>query len=199
MTLRGVIKSLLHGSGDAEAMLADDGYGDLPPEMFSQALSSYADTAPMEEADALTPVLSQLDEGSPSDVFAVLEEQPLSVGPVYEPADEGRVAPDANTTDDLDDFDDLGDFGEAADAADLDDDLGDASIDEEAIDEVVLEEAADASIDQSTLNGTTDDDPFADLVDDATEATDSAEDFEDLFATEPEAGGDDPGDLDLDF
>jgi len=79
MTLRGVIQGLLRGSDDAEAMLADDGYGDLPPEMFGQALSSYADTAPMDEADALSPVLTTLDSGDPSDVFAVLQEQPLTV------------------------------------------------------------------------------------------------------------------------
>lgn len=193
MTLRGVIKGLLTGSGDAEAMLADDGYGDLPPEMFSQALSSYADTAPMEEADALTPVLSQLEEGSPSDVFAVLEEQPLSVGPVYEPADQGLVDPDADTTDDLDDFDELGDFGSAGDVVDLDtelDGVDDLVDDVDPVDDAL--ETADAATEDL-------DDPFADLVDEATEATDSAEDFEDLFATEPEAGGDDPGDLDLDF
>ena len=67
MTLRGVIQDLLRGSDDAEAMLADDGYGDLPAEMFGQALSSYADTAPMAEADALSPVLTTLDAGNASE------------------------------------------------------------------------------------------------------------------------------------
>ncbi len=43
-----------------------------------------------------------------------------------------------------------------------------------------------------------DDDPFADPFED-TDGTDAADTFEDLFDHQPEATGDDPSDLDLDF
>lgn len=201
MTLRGVIQALVHGSGDAETALADNGYGDLPAEMFGQALSSYADTAPMEEADALSPILTAIDAGDPSDVFAVMEEQPPTIVPESDLSGLGLTGVAG-----IDAFDDL----DAADldAADLDssdaapEDFGVSTADEtvetgeaaDAIDEAaefVTEAIGDAPIADVEL-----DDPSAEFVDDA--PIDSAGDFaEDLFATAPEVTDDDLSDLDF--
>lgn len=200
MTLRAVIQGLLHGSDDAEAMLADDGYGDLPPEMFGQALSSYADTAPMAEADALSPVLTTMEAGDASDVFAVLEEQPLVISPV---ADSGALAASVLGVNALDDAldasteeastDEIDDFGTSApdvaddDIEDLDDTTFGADVDEP--DEV------------DTAEDLTEESPFdTDEVFDADDVADTAGDFaleEDFFDTEPVATGEDPSDLDF--
>lgn len=188
MTLRGVIQSLLHGSGDAEAMLADNGYSDLPPEMFGQALASYADTAPMDEADALTPVLGALDEGNQSDVFAVLESQPLAVGGEGGVGLAGLTAAGAEVALDESDLDIGDDFGTAAPLDDLDD------LDNMADDasEIVEIDTADGEL----LNL---DDPLS-ATESLPEAVDSVGEFEaleDFFDREPSATNEDLDDLDF--
>jgi len=210
MTLRGVIQGLLRSSDDAEAMLADEGYGDLPPEIFGQALSSYADTAPMAEADALSPVLTTLDAGNASDVFAVLEEQPLTLDPSdgAEAVGLGASVLGAAALDDMVD----GDTGEGTfddGAFDEIDDFGaSAPIDEsEIVDEIdeVDETGDDAfgtdELDSVEVLSSATDDPFAeDEIFNADAIADTAADFEeqeDFFDTEPVVTGEDPSDLDF--
>ncbi len=208
MTLRGVIQGLLRGSDDAEALLADDGYGDLPPEMFGQALASYADTATMAEADALTPVLTELDQGDPADVFAVLDAHDLTDRP--DPADlsgtEGLSLgiPAVAGGFELDDMiDDFGSPAEVAEDTDLDrpDDAEDGEEGASAADAVdATDDATDVDSlgDEAQDDGQIADDPFADLFEDGDD-TGEADTFDALFDHEPEATGDDPSDLDLDF
>ena len=195
MTLRGVIQGLLRGSDDPEALLAEEGFGDLPAEMFGQALASYADTAPIAEADVLTPILTELDEGDPADVFAVLEEHPLAARTDVD----GIEALGLGLPAVADDLDDIDGFGTPADNDDLtdheSDDLGDPDEPHDGAPD------GDALVD-SDPTGATDldrhDDPFADMFE-GPAAADEADTFEDLFDHEPEATGDDPSDLDLDF
>ncbi len=195
MTLRGVIQGLLRGSNDAEAMLADDGYGDLPAEMFGQALSSYADTAPMAEADALSPVLTG---GDASDVFAVLEEQPLTLEANSGPDAAGLgasllgvtalddVLDEASDEEDLDDIDSFGTAAPEDDTTEGDDNTAD----------LLTNEESDASLGEDETS-----DPFAsDDLFETDDVIDSAAEFEqeaDFFDTEPEATGEDPSDLDF--
>ncbi len=204
MTLRGVIQGLLRGSDDAEALLADQGFGDLPADMFGQALASYADTAPIAEADALTPILTELDGGDPADVFAVLEEHPLAGRPDLDGMDGLALGLPVLALDELDPEDIVDGFGtpaEADESADHDrsDDDGsdDGAADDSAFDDATTEEA-DLNDPESVEVDQLDDDPFADPFEDS-DAADEADTFEDLFDHEPEATGDDPSDLDLDF
>ena len=208
MTLRGVIQGLLRGSDDAEAMLADEGYGDLPAEMFGQALSSYADTAPMDEADALSPVLTSIDAGDASDVFAVLEEQPPALDASGGPAGLGASVLGINAVDEAlaapetEPIDDVNDFGTAApdDADALDGDTLDGdTLDGDTLDGAIAESVP--SDDIETAGAPEADDPFAadDLFE--TEAVaDAAGEFaeeSDFFETEPTATNEDPSDLDF--
>lgn len=200
MTLRAVIAELLRGSDDAEAMLADNGFGDLPADMFSQALASYSDTAPMAEADALTPVLASLDAGDPSDVFAVLDEQPLVVVPQGPSTDlsmigvaasgiDAALDAELDQTDELDEIDDFGvSVSDDAEAGSAEADTDDPFADEHQTDEP-----------QDVGPEPAEQDPFAHDDLDHVETVDHADSFDDLFDTEPEATGDDPSDLDLDF
>lgn len=201
MTLRAVIQGLMRGSTDAEATLADEGYGDLPAEIFGQALSSYADTAPMDEADALSPVLTTLDAGDASDVFAVLQEQPLTLEPATDASGLGALGLGAATLDDvlddeLDDsaFDDdaLDDFGTAA--PEETDETADDAVEDQTV-------TADEADDLEDFGATEPNDPFtADELFDADAVADTAGDFaeqEEFFDTEPVATGEDPGDLDF--
>ena len=205
MTLRGVIQGLLRGADDAEAMLADDGYGDLPAEMFGQALSSYADTAPMAEADALSPVLTTLDAGNASDAFAVLAEQPPTLDGMVGADTSGLGASilgasaldDALDDDASDDADDLDGFGTAA--PDTADDHTDEPDDHPADESTSVDESDD--VEEASPDTADADDPFAeDGLFDADAVTDSAtefEEFEEFFDTEPVATGEDPSDLDF--
>ncbi|MFK7920163.1 MAG: hypothetical protein AB8G14_18975 [Ilumatobacter sp.] len=195
MTLRGVIQGLMRGSDDAEAALADEGYGDLPAEIFGQALSSYADTATMEEADALSPVLTTLDAGDASDVFAVLQEQPLTLEPTTDPASLAAVGLGAAALDDtaLDDTAlGLDDFGAAA-PEDVDDAVEDALEDQTTI--------TDEADDLEDFGATEANDPFtADEISEIDDVVDAAGEFveqEEFFDTEPVATGEDPSDLDF--
>ncbi len=207
MTLRGVIQGLLRGSNDAEAMLAEEGFDDLPADMFGQALASYSDMAPLAEADALTPILASLDAGDPSDAFAVLDEQPLDLdvgGPelsaIASLAGAGVI--DGSDNDDAPD-DELGES--PVEGEDITPDFSEPGADEapsEIDDSVVIEELGE--LDEPLTDGPDSslelDDPFDDPFADSTaEATNEADTFEQYFESEPEATGDDPSDLDLDF
>lgn len=202
MTLRAVIQGLMHGSADAEATLADEGYGDLPAEIFGQALSSYADTAPMDEADALSPVLTTLDAGDASDVFAVLQEQPLTLEPATDASGLGALGLGATALDDVLDDSDLD--RDAFDEGDLDD-FGTAAPEDTdgAADDVVEDQAvaADESDDLEDFGVSEPNDPFtADDIFDTDTIADTAGDFaeqEEFFDTEPVATDEDPSDLDF--
>ena len=188
MTLRAVIQGLLRGSDDAEAMLANDGYGDMPAEIFGQALSSYADTATMDEADALSPVLTSMDAGDASDVFAMLEEQPISFDAAAGPSALGASvlgldALDTLDNSSLDEIDEIDGFGSSTPIDDRT-----TSLDDEPF-----------TVDDPQAGA--DDDSFdtEDLFDVA-DVADSAGDYverEEFFDTEPEATGEDPSDLDF--
>lgn len=187
MTLRAVIEDLLRGSPDAEAMLADAGFGDLPAEMFGQALASYADTAPMAEADALTPVLISLETGDAGDVFAALEEHAPQVLPTESEPDLSLMFASAGSIDALDEV--IDDFGVTVESEPAEDHLdGDHLTDDHLDDEDATEEGYELL----------DEDPFRSDLESVDDSSDS-EAFEDLFETEPEATGADPSDLDLDF
>ena len=205
MTLRGVIQGLLRGSDDAEAMLADEGFDDLPAAMFGQALASYADTAPLTEADALTPILASLDAGDPSDVFAVLDEQPLDLAGSGRPdvsaiaSLAGAAALDDGSDNEATD-DELGGFSFGAE--EVAPDFGEPGTDEsfEAVDDSDAGESFDEPLTDDPDPSLELDDPFDDPFDDSTaEASNEAETFEQYFDSEPEATGDDPSDLDLDL
>jgi hypothetical protein len=63
MTLRHAIEDLLAdlGSGaDPRQVLAEHGFDDLPVEAFSSALVHFAESAPMDVADALAPLVTRL-------------------------------------------------------------------------------------------------------------------------------------------
>lgn len=69
VTLRDTINGLLKASpglageeprDDLRATLERDGFGDLPAEAFGTALVNYGDTASMDQADALAPVVTAL-------------------------------------------------------------------------------------------------------------------------------------------
>ena len=54
-SLREVFASLSHGSADPAAALAQAGHGDLPGHLVTEAIISYADSAPVEVAEHLSP------------------------------------------------------------------------------------------------------------------------------------------------
>lgn len=197
----------MRGSDDAEAMLADNGYGDLPPEMFGQALSSYADTAPMAEADALSPVLTTLDAGGSSDVFSLLQEQPLTLdasgggsglGASLLGASALDDALDDDASFDADDLDDIDDFGTAAP-----DDETDTTADEASETADADDPSFDEDVDQPEAADAEANDPFAEnelfgeSADDVADSATEFEELEDFFDTEPVATGEDPSDLDF--
>jgi hypothetical protein len=92
--MRGAINEMLAGLGlgtDPAEVLADHGFGDVPPDAIAQALVHYAETADLELADALAPIVTRVsdvpfEEGDlppvetdgplpdSSDVFAMLSE-----------------------------------------------------------------------------------------------------------------------------
>jgi len=54
-SLREVFASFAHGSADPAAALAQAGHGDLPGHLVTEAIISYADSAPVEVAEHLSP------------------------------------------------------------------------------------------------------------------------------------------------
>lgn len=61
MSIRATISGLLAGDGelsDPAGALEDAGYDNIPAEAFGTALTHFADTATLEEADALAPVVT---------------------------------------------------------------------------------------------------------------------------------------------
>jgi hypothetical protein len=54
-SLREVFASMSHGSADPAAALAEGGHGDLPGHLVTEAIISYADTAPVAVAEHLAP------------------------------------------------------------------------------------------------------------------------------------------------
>ncbi len=67
MTIRDAIDQLLTGettdqaaAPDPATVMADNGYGDVPSELFGTALVHFSDTAPLAQADALAPVVTRV-------------------------------------------------------------------------------------------------------------------------------------------
>jgi hypothetical protein len=54
-SLRDIFASMSHGSADPAAALAEAGHGDLPSHLVTEAIVNYADSAPVEVAEHLTP------------------------------------------------------------------------------------------------------------------------------------------------
>jgi len=62
MSIRAVIRGLLAGDGelsDPAASLEEAGYDNIPAEAFGTALESFSDTATLDEADALAPLVTR--------------------------------------------------------------------------------------------------------------------------------------------
>lgn len=63
MTIRDAINEILSGlelGTDPAEVLADHGFENVSPEAFSSALAHFAEQAPLEVADALSPILSRV-------------------------------------------------------------------------------------------------------------------------------------------
>jgi hypothetical protein len=61
--MRDAIDAMIDALGvgaDPSAVLAEHGYGDLPPDTFSSALVHFADRAPLDVADALAPIVTRV-------------------------------------------------------------------------------------------------------------------------------------------
>lgn len=55
LSLRELFASMSHGGGDPTAALAQAGHGDLPGHLVTEAIINYADSAPVEVAEHLSP------------------------------------------------------------------------------------------------------------------------------------------------
>jgi hypothetical protein len=65
MSIRAALEDLLAGHGpdaDPAAVLSEHGFEDLPPEALSSALLHFAEQAPIEVADALSPIVTRLSD-----------------------------------------------------------------------------------------------------------------------------------------
>jgi hypothetical protein len=105
MSLREVFDELA-GGGDADPAeaLADRGYGELPDPLLSEAIVSYADTAPVEVAEHLAPFVmvhsavpvDRVDEVPAGDGLALLATAPEPIVPDEMEAEQPEaVAPEA--------------------------------------------------------------------------------------------------------
>jgi hypothetical protein len=122
--MRGAINEMLAGLGlgtDPAEVLAEFGFSDVPPDAIASALVHYAETADLELADALAPIVTRvsdvpfeegdllpIDGDAPlpesADVFALLDE--IGLGG----RDLAAVVDDGADPDDFDDFDEVGDY-----------------------------------------------------------------------------------------
>jgi hypothetical protein len=123
--MRGAFNEMLAGLGlgtDPAEVLADHGFGDVPPDAIASALVHFAETADLELADALAPIVTRIsdvpfedgdlpaiDTDAPlpdsSDVFAMLSEIGLGGRDLAALVDEES---DPGDFDDLDEvFDEL--------------------------------------------------------------------------------------------
>lgn len=139
VTLRRAIRDLLTGGGDAT------GLGDVPADEVAQALTSYADTASLAEADALAPIVTRashvpFDEDVDGDLGAPLLDvhadlaalDPVDVDPdggidpgqgIDDPASgNDRTSDEPDRDADTDDVDDVDDVDDDAHASDIDPD-----------------------------------------------------------------------------
>lgn len=203
MTIREALQDLMEGRGelDPAAVLESYGLGDLPPDALETALGHFAERAPLDMADALSPLVTRL-----SDV-------PFADGDLPEAPDVEAMLADgdgvfellADVAGGVTDADpgDL-DFDGVADVADAED-LGEALADTFGTGEfaVASDEPTDDTDDAegdydfdspatepSAIDGIDDLDEVADigggLLDDLTEVVDGTDDF-------------DPDDLDFDL
>lgn len=141
MTLRDAIEGLLGPTTQRPAAdaLADEGHDDLSSELFGTALGHYADTAPIEHADALAPIVTrassvpyEADDLPDSDL--PMDDDPLALFDAADPAAMLAEAADDAADDAFDEAADAPDAGEAVEDltetadgpfADFGDDFGD--------------------------------------------------------------------------
>ncbi len=210
MTLRSAIQGLLEGpdpdsqgvpggtdTPDVRSTLVDEGFSDLPADAFGTALVNYADTAPMEHADALAPIVTALGpvpEVSPlmgedveniPDAFQLFDTHPPHLE-ILPPIDEVDGEPEL--------LDDAFGFGDGpADLSADDVDLVDGGEDR------IAEDSDDFSghFDDGLLDLETIPDPVSEPADGDdnlnTEITDIEAEIDDDIV------GDDPADLDFDL
>ena len=135
-SLREVFESLA-GDPDPDAALAAAGHAGLPADLFTEALVNYADTAPPEVAEHLSPVVL----GASSDAGLGLEL--LSSAPQVTWADDDEaLAEEPTWEDDGPGLDEL-DFGAGGDGLDALDAL-DAAVDDVPLDDVPVPAASAA-------------------------------------------------------
>ncbi|MEM9892410.1 MAG: hypothetical protein AAF962_16220 [Actinomycetota bacterium] len=203
MTIREALRDLMEGRGelDPAAVLESYGLGDLPPDALETALGHFAERAPLDMADALSPIVTRLSEvpfgegdlPSAPDVEAMLAD---SDGVFELLADVAGGVTDADPGD-LD-FDGLADVADADDLAEsLADTFGTGEFAVSTDEAETTADDADADYDFDTpaaestgIDGIDDLDDVAEigggLLDDLSEVVDGGDDF-------------DPDDLDFDL
>jgi hypothetical protein len=180
MELRGAIEQVLAGLqlGTHPTEVLDDlGFGDVPPDAIASALVHFAESADLELADALSPIITRIsevpfeegdltpidtDEPLPDsgDVFAMLTEVGLGGHDLAAMVDEDVDLEDLDDFDQLDEFDELSESADAGyDAEDSDGDDGESTYGagnevEELVDET---EDADDQADDGDLGTGIDD------------------------------------------
>ena len=169
VSIRSAISGLLAGdrlSSDPSAALEEAGYEGVSAEEFGTALTHFADTATLAEADALAPVVTRMSpiplteadladlalDSEPGDAFSLFSEtvttvpqdygesdlDDLDIEPRPEAIDEGSEGADA-----LDEADFR--FGEPASAPQPRESFDDEVLEDEVLEDEVLDNAPDAA------------------------------------------------------
>ncbi len=192
MTIRDAIDQLLTGetanqpaTHDPATVMADNGYGDVPSELFGTALVHFSDTAPLAQADALAPVVTRVSPipFEDTDLAPLNDENLESSVDGSDPFALFVAAAPALT--ELDDFDDPvgvdsaeGDEESVSDSEEPGGDRADDSTDDALSDTDVLmdDEGGDADFGSGTANlDLTDDvDPESPTEEDETYSNDDA-------------------------
>lgn len=130
MTIRHAIDQLLTGetasgeaTSDPASVLSEQGFDDVPSELFGTALVHFSDTAPIEQADALAPIVTRVSpvpleesdlpavDGAPLDLEAIENGDAFSLFQTVSPvaptvSDEADLAD--STFDETDEVDEAG-------------------------------------------------------------------------------------------
>lgn len=145
MTIRHAIDQLLTGetasgeaTSDPASVLSEQGFDDVPSELFGTALVHFSDTAPLEQADALAPVVTRVSpvpleetdlpavEGAEFDADAIENGDAFSLFQSAAPivpdvSDEADLAD--STFDEVDHLDDVNDVNQEIDGVEAATDL----------------------------------------------------------------------------
>jgi hypothetical protein len=165
--------------------MADNGYGDVPSELFGTALVHFSDTAPLAQADALAPVVTRVSPIPFEDAdLAPLNDENLESSVDGSDPFALFVAADPALTE-LDDFDDPiavdsaeGDEESVSNSDEPDDDNADDSADDAFSDADVLfnsdDEDADFGSGTANLDSPHDAEPVSPTEEDETYSNDDA-------------------------